>query len=191
MIDEVVVVGVDGSPASYTGLRWALAHAGNTSSRVPAICCWQPMSRWKAAVTAEPVPPVVQQQARAEREREQILAAALLRVPTGTQRVAVRCKVVRGRAGQILIAEAGEATLLVVGSRDQRRLVDLAHGSVSGYCTRHASCPVVVIPPAIGVRGMPPGSLGDSARSVTVPTVAGAGAEIGSLGRSPWSSSWQ
>jgi nucleotide-binding universal stress UspA family protein len=191
MFDEVVVVGVDGSPASYTALRWALAHAGNTGSRVHAIRCWQPMSRWEAAFTAEPVPSVAEQQAWAERELEQVVAAAVLRVPTGAQRVAVRCKVVRGRAGQILIAEAGEATLLVVGSRDQRRLVDLAHGSVSGYCTRHAPCPVVVIPPAIGVRGMPPGSLGDSARSVTVPTVAGAGAEIGSLGRRCWSSSWQ
>jgi hypothetical protein len=27
MCEQVVVVGVDGSPASYTALQWALAHA--------------------------------------------------------------------------------------------------------------------------------------------------------------------
>lgn len=36
---DVVVVGVDGSPASYTALRWALTHAARTGSRVHAIRC--------------------------------------------------------------------------------------------------------------------------------------------------------
>lgn len=31
-MSEQVVVGVDGSPASYTALRWALAHAGRTAA---------------------------------------------------------------------------------------------------------------------------------------------------------------
>ncbi len=35
----VVVVGVDGSPASYTALRWALAHASRTGARVRAVRC--------------------------------------------------------------------------------------------------------------------------------------------------------
>jgi nucleotide-binding universal stress UspA family protein len=33
---ELRVVGVDGSPASYTALQWALAYAGRTGATMPA-----------------------------------------------------------------------------------------------------------------------------------------------------------
>ncbi len=150
MSEQVVVVGVDGSPASYTALRWALGHVGRTGGQVRAIRCLRPVAvpAWEAAVTGEPVPASAEQQVWAERELDQIVAAALVRVRDGAQRVAVRRRVVRGSAGPVLVAEAGGAALLVVGSHGHRRFTELAHGSVSAYCIRHASCPVVVIPPA-------------------------------------------
>ncbi|MGH3936654.1 MAG: universal stress protein [Pseudonocardiaceae bacterium] len=40
MDEQVVVVDVDGSPASYTALRWALEHAGRTGAQVCAVRCW-------------------------------------------------------------------------------------------------------------------------------------------------------
>jgi nucleotide-binding universal stress UspA family protein len=92
-MSEQVVVGVDGSPASYTALRWALAHAG---------------------------------------------------------RVAVRQKVVRGLAGSGLVTQAAGADLLVVGHGP--RSIEMLHRSVSWYCMRHATCPVLVIPPAMATR---------------------------------------
>lgn len=153
MSDEVVVVGVDGSPASYTALRWALVHAGNTGGRVHAIRCWQPISamRWEAAVTGEPVPPGAEQQARVERELAQIEAAAVRQTPEAAQ-VAVRCSVARGPAGPTLVAEADSAALLIVGSHGHRRIHELVFGSTSSYCARHATCPVVVIPPAMATQ---------------------------------------
>ena len=59
MGQPVVVVGVDGSPASYTALRWALAHAARIGAQVRAVRCWTPImaKRWGAEVTGEPVPP--------------------------------------------------------------------------------------------------------------------------------------
>jgi nucleotide-binding universal stress UspA family protein len=58
MGEQVVVVGVDGSPASYTALRWALAHAARIGAQVRAVRCWTPIvaRRWEAALTGEPVP---------------------------------------------------------------------------------------------------------------------------------------
>ena len=146
--EQIVVVGVDGSPTSYTALRWALGHAGRTGGQVRAIRCLRPvaMPAWEAAVTGEPVPASAEQQVRAERELDQVVAAALVR--DGAQRVAVQRTVVHGPAGPVLVAEAGGAALLVVGSHGHRRLTELAHRSVSAYWIRHASCPVVVIPPA-------------------------------------------
>ena len=78
MGEQLLVVGVDGSPASHTGLVWALTRAQRTGARVHAIRCWMPVlvKAWEAAVTGEPVPPVAEQRARAERELAQIVAAA-------------------------------------------------------------------------------------------------------------------
>ena len=150
---EQVVVGVDGSPASYTALRWALAQAGRTGAQVCAVRCWMSIvgRGWEAAVTNEPVPPIAEQQARAERELAQVVAAAQARVPTQATPVAVQQRVLRGPAGPGLVSQAAGADLLVVGHG--RRLVEMVHRSVSWYCVRHASCPVLVIPPAMGIRG--------------------------------------
>ncbi|MBV8541133.1 MAG: universal stress protein [Pseudonocardiales bacterium] len=152
MSEQLVVVGVDGSPASYTALRWTLAHAGHTGAWVCAVRCWTPVlaKGWEAAVTAEPVPPVTEQEARAERELAQVVAAALARVTTAVARVAVRQRVVRGPAGPALVSQATGADLLVVGHG--HRSVDMLHRSVSWYCARHATCPVLVIPPAMATR---------------------------------------
>lgn len=149
---QVVVVGVDGSPASYTALRWALAYAGRTGAWVRAVRCWMPVlaKGWEAAVTAEPVPPHAEQEARAERELTQVVAAALARVPEGSRRVAVRQRVTRGSAGPVLVIDATGADLLVVGHGP--RSIEMLHRSVSWYCVRHATCPVLVIPPEMATR---------------------------------------
>ncbi|MGQ0716343.1 MAG: universal stress protein [Pseudonocardiales bacterium] len=151
-MSELVVVGVDGSPASYTALRWALGYAGRTGARVHAVRCWLPVVArgWEAAVTAEPVPPPAEQQARAERELVAVVTAALARIPEGSTHVAVRLRVVRGPAGSALVAEADGAALLVLGHGP--RVAELLHRSVSWYCVRHAMCPVLVIPPAMATR---------------------------------------
>lgn len=109
---------------------------------------------WEAVVTGEPVPPSVEEQVRAERELDQVVAAALVRVSKEAQRVRVRRRVVRGPAGAVLVAEAGGASLLVVDSHGHRRFAELAHGSVSSYCIRHASCLVLVISPAMGIHAI-------------------------------------
>ncbi len=155
MGEQELVVGIDGSPASYTALRWALAYAGRTGARVRAVRCWMPVlaKAWEAAVTAEPVPSPAMQEARAQRELAEVVAAALVRVPDGAARVAVRQRVLRGPAGPVLVANADGADLLVVGHGP--RVTELLHRSVTWYCVRHASCPVLVIPPAMATQGTP------------------------------------
>jgi nucleotide-binding universal stress UspA family protein len=76
--EQLIVVGVDGSPASHTGLCWALARAERSGARVRAVRCWVPvvLKAWEVAVTAELVPSPAEQQARAERELAQVVAVA-------------------------------------------------------------------------------------------------------------------
>jgi len=50
----------------------------------------------------------------------------------------------RGVPAQVLVEEATDAELLVVGSRGLGGLRELLLGSVSHQCVQHAPCPVVV-----------------------------------------------
>lgn len=154
MSEQLVVVGVDGSPASFTALRWALAHAVRIGAAVRTVRCWTPVSTngWETAVTAEPVPPCAVQETRTERELADVVEAACRQVPGGAAQIAVRRRVVRGPTGPMLVAEAHGAAMLVVGSHGHRRITELLHRSVSLYCERHATCPVLVIPPAMATQ---------------------------------------
>lgn len=175
MGEQLLVVGVDGSPASHTGLVWALTRAQRTGARVRAIRCWMPVlvKAWEAAVTGEPVPPVTEQRARAERQLAQIVAAAWVWVPNAVGQVDVEQKVLYGLAGPTLVSAAANAELLIVGHG--YHMIDLRHRSVSWYCLRHARCPVLVFPAAATtrktlVRAVPPLVKVEAA---AVPTVAG------------------
>jgi nucleotide-binding universal stress UspA family protein len=151
-MSQRLVVGVDGSPGSYTALRWALAYAAHIGAQVHAVRCWMPVAvkGWEAAVTGEPVLPEAEQEMRAERELAQVVAAALAWVPEEAARLAVRQSVIRGPVGPGLVGEADGADLLVVGHGP--RVAELLHRSVSWYCLRHATCPVLVIPPAMATQ---------------------------------------
>jgi hypothetical protein len=105
---------------------------------------------WEEAVTAEPVPPLAEQQARAEQELAQVVAAALTRAPNEAGRFAVEQTVICGSAGRTLVSQAADCR---PARRWARPPVDRNAAPVGElYCVRHASCPVVVIPPAMATR---------------------------------------
>jgi nucleotide-binding universal stress UspA family protein len=52
----------------------------------------------------------------------------------------------QGHASEVLVAEAKDATLLVVGTRGHGGFVGTLLGSISQGCVTHAPCPVVVVP---------------------------------------------
>lgn len=148
----MVVVGVDGSPASFTALRWVLACRRRPDVRLRAVRCWTPVLApgWEAAVYARPVPTIAEQETRARRELAEVVAAAQAWVPGGTAQVAVQQQVVRSPAGPGLVSQAADADLLVVGHC--RRSIEVLHRSVSWYCARHADCPVLIFPPVMATR---------------------------------------
>lgn len=62
--------------------------------------------------------------------------------------VPVLTRVLHGHPAQVLLDAAGGTQLLVVGSRGHGAFAGMLLGSVSQHCVQHASCPVVVVPPA-------------------------------------------
>lgn len=136
-----IVVGVDGSPASRAALWWAVEEAERRRCSVEAILAWHkdldmvigPMS---ADVMAGLMP------ARMRETRQRVLDEAVAEAPPGAK---VR-KVLEFQDARLALTIASEdAALLVVGGGGAGPARGALPGSVSGYCLRHASCPVVVV----------------------------------------------
>lgn len=133
-----IVVGVDGSPASVTALRWALDQARLTGTGIHAVTAWEFPPVWGWGPPAVP-------QVDMDVSAKQILDTALDEAYGDDPGVPLRRSVVSGHPAQVLLDAAREAPLLVVGSRGHGGFAGTLLGSVSQRCAQHARCPVVIV----------------------------------------------
>ena len=133
----VIVVGVDGSPASQRAVRWAAQQAKLTGATLRAVSSW----RWPNYITR--VPPGVDPASDTRRTLDEVLEEAL----TGSEDLTVTRHVIEGPPGPALLTQAQDATLLVVGAQGRAAFPGMLLGSVAEYCVRQGSCPVVVVRP--------------------------------------------
>jgi nucleotide-binding universal stress UspA family protein len=153
MSDEgMIVVGVDGSDPSRTALEFALEEAARRTARVRAVIAFHPPESWPTVYGMAPimaVPPSRQELAEAaERTIEQTVAEATARVAGRAPAVDVEVRVVPGAAAQVLVDQAADADLLVVGHRGRGGFASACLGSVGLQCVLHARCPVTVVRPS-------------------------------------------
>lgn len=66
-------------------------------------------------------------------------------IPAGSPEVRVEGVLVHGQPDVVLLDEAADADLVVVGSRGRGGIAGLLLGSVSQRIVHHAPCPVVVV----------------------------------------------
>jgi nucleotide-binding universal stress UspA family protein len=137
-----IVVGIDDSDGARHALAWARDEAGLHDADLHAVHAWAPPAPIsEIAAMATPVDPAVFEQAAAELlERE----TADLAARPGSR--AIQSRVVRGYTSSVLLEQAADADLLVVGSRGRGGFAGLLLGSVSQQCVQHARHPVAVIP---------------------------------------------
>jgi nucleotide-binding universal stress UspA family protein len=136
-----IVVGVDGSPGADEALRHALREAQLRGSVVRVVTAWHVPAVAYGGMGAGPL--VDPARAFAE-SAEAILRETLERVD-GTRDVPVETVVREGRSANVLMDEAKDAELLVVGSRGHGGFTGLLLGSVSSECAHHATCPVMIV----------------------------------------------
>ncbi|GAA2753907.1 universal stress protein [Amnibacterium kyonggiense] len=146
-----VVVGVDGSRDSIAALRageWAAAIHGGT---LVAVCAWTVPTAVPEALLITP---------DLEIAARDVLHDALVHAFHGRCSVPVDTVVRGGRPASVLVEQAADAVLVVVGSRGLGGFTGLLMGSVSMGVAAHANCPVLVmhdgdVPPAVedGVIG--------------------------------------
>lgn len=140
-----IVLGVDESLAGLAAVRFAVAHARGVGMPLHAVRAWvAPQGRdgatlrWRTEIAEEAV-----------QAMRGAFAAAMGGPPTD---LPVESLVTEGFAGEMLVRYADRVDdMLVIGGR-QARWPLRANGPVTGYCLRHARCPVVVVParPLIG-----------------------------------------
>ncbi len=140
----MIVVGVDGSDSAQAALRFAVQEARLRGAGVRAVMgvylltmAYGEMSGWGPSGPGVD-PTELEEGARAALDR----AVDALGEPADVQ---VERVVDFGQPAQVLIDEARDADLLVVGSRGHGGFAGLVLGSVSHQCAMHASCPVVIV----------------------------------------------
>ncbi|MFE0465316.1 universal stress protein [Kitasatospora sp. NPDC058965] len=138
-----IVVGVDGSRASATALRWALDQAAATGADVvETVGVWEVPGYYALAGGMLPPPP---EGLEPDRLAAKVLAETVAREAGDRPAVPVTQLVLPGPAAAALLRQAEGAELLVVGSRGLGGFAGVLLGSVSRHVVEHAPCPVVVV----------------------------------------------
>lgn len=149
-----IVVGVDDSPPSRDALQWAAedAQAQQRPLRIVHAFIWPLMN---VALGPPAGDPDGGGGLRAEAERLLIEAEAAARATAPD--IAVTTGLVTGAATGVLLDQARDAELVVLGNRGVGGFLGLLVGSVGVALAAHAPCPVIVVRPRPG-NASPPSS---------------------------------
>jgi nucleotide-binding universal stress UspA family protein len=135
---ERIVVGVDGSTGGAKALAWAVEEAERAGATVEAVSVWHTPYVDAYAYTTVAI------------DTNELAAGAQAIVDEAVEayrdRVKIETHVACGAAASVLIDEARNADLLVVGSRGRGGFAGLLLGSVSQQVSHHAPCAVVIVP---------------------------------------------
>ncbi len=138
---STIVVGVDGSTGARTALDFALREARLRDADVRLVAAWQIPA---VAYAGGFGPGDAELYRELEQDARENAARAL--ESADAEGIEITTVVREGNASHVLLEEASDADLLVVGSRGLGGFRGLLLGSVSQQCAHHASCPVVVVP---------------------------------------------
>jgi nucleotide-binding universal stress UspA family protein len=138
-----IVVGVDPSPSGTAALEWALQEAVSTGASLHAVRTWTYNAyAAEAYMYASAVDPSESTAAQLEADEQLKLAAEHV---AGSDTVDCTATAIFGPAPHVLIEQAKDSALLVVGSRGHGALSRAVLGSVSSSVLHHASGPVVIV----------------------------------------------
>ncbi|GAA1010134.1 universal stress protein [Acrocarpospora pleiomorpha] len=136
---DVIVVGVDGSPASLAAVEWATDDAVRTRAALRIVFV---LDRYPYEITRFPDHNLGDQLARgAARILDKAEQTALARSPG----IAFTREIIEGRPAEVLRELAAGAAELVVGTRGMGGFARAILGSVSSHVAGHAPGPVVVV----------------------------------------------
>jgi len=153
-----IVVGVDGSANSIAALRLAVGLAAREGATLEAVYAYHPYVAAQYPF-AGALPPYgvhgegtedsadpTSEPNNAATDALELLKSTLYSVLDKAEVDQIAVRAIEGDPNHVLASEAAYADLLVVGARGHNRALGLLHGSTAQACTRHATCPVLVVP---------------------------------------------
>lgn len=156
---SVVVVGVDGSPSSFSAAEQAAEEADlhGLGLRIVSAVSLPPLQAGPGSKAYETVVDAVHEKA------ESYLSEAESRARAVAPGIEVGSAVLAGDPLRVLAGLSRSASLVAVGSRGLGGLGGLLLGSVAVHLAAHADCPVMVVrgtpnpsgPVVVGVDGSP------------------------------------
>lgn len=137
---ETIVVGVDGSEGARAALEYATREAALRRAQLRVVYAWQ----ISPVVYSSGYAPDLDEGFNEAAETLACEAIAAVKELDGT----VECEgeAVEGQPALVLLREARDADLIVVGNRGHGGFASLLLGSVSHQVVQHAHCPVTVVP---------------------------------------------
>jgi len=140
---ERIVVGVDGSEGARAALAQAASEAMLRGARLRIVCAWGVLP---AVFVDGHAPGIDQATLDGFREdAETVVRDALAEAERVQPGVQCEGEAVEGQAAEMLLQEARDASLIVVGTRGRGGFASLLLGSVSQQVVHHAHCPVLVV----------------------------------------------
>lgn len=140
--DKRIVVGVDDGSDSAIALRWA-AHAAVTLGR-PLTLVYAQFDPYSTIPADAAIPPAVDL-GSPPLDADQVLADAVEAVHTCAPSVDILTYTEAGNPARLLLEQAKDASLVVLGNRGASVLSELLLGTVCGTVAARAPCPVIAV----------------------------------------------
>jgi nucleotide-binding universal stress UspA family protein len=137
----LIVAGVDGSGHSQRALRLAAFEAALRNGVLRVVSAWEVPAAVYSGVWASGV----DLSAMFREAAQDIAASAASEVERLQPGLVLETRVRDGQPAAVLVEEAADAAMLVVGSRGLGGFRSLLLGSVSEQVAHHATCPVLIV----------------------------------------------
>lgn len=140
--DNTILVGVDGSHASYKATWWAANYAKHVGLSLQIVCAYSLPSY--AAVSFDATYTAMGDDNAAHNDAQEILSKA--KAIADEQGVDAQTLIVTGDPSSVFVELSRNYDLIVIGNRGKGGLAERLLGTTSSSLPAYAYCPIVVVP---------------------------------------------
>lgn len=140
--DKAILVGVDGSHASYKATWWAANYAKHAGLTLQIVCAYSLPSY--AAVSFDATYTAVGDDNAAHTDAQEILSKA--KAIADEQGVEAATLIVTGDPASVFVELSRNYNLIVIGNRGKGGLAERLLGTTSSSLPAYAYCPIIVVP---------------------------------------------
>lgn len=140
--DKAILVGVDGSQASYKATWWAANYAKHAGLMLQIVCAYSLPSY--AAVSFDSTYTSMGDDNTAHIDAQEILSKA--KAIADEQGVEAQTLIVTGDPSSVFVELSRNYNLIVIGNRGKGGLAERLLGTTSSSLPAYAYCPIIVVP---------------------------------------------